>query len=98
MVQFCVLVKGPCRGKMCDFWARIKIRKRSLDDLVVGLLSSIAQCPDQEEAEIDATMKDYWLQLGVKNRSRLCNEEPDLCEKMRRAEEIAARQLLVARH
>jgi hypothetical protein len=97
MVYFCVMVKGPCRGKLCDFWARIKIRKSSLDDLVKGLTNSIAQCADRQEIELKDAFNNYWFLLGIRSRSKLCKEEPDLCEKMRVAEERASRGLVVAR-
>ncbi|MBN2229394.1 MAG: hypothetical protein JW779_07340 [Candidatus Thorarchaeota archaeon] len=86
MVQYCVMVKGPCRGKMCDFWARIKIRKASIEELVVGIRESIAQCNSTQSMILNDALREYWTRMGIRNFERLCEEEPDLCAKMIDAE------------
>jgi len=88
-MAFCVMVKGPCRGKMCDFWARVKIRKSTLDGLVIGIQESMVKCHNEKALSFDEAARDYWDKLGVRNIRRLREEEPDLYEKMKRAEAIA---------
>ena len=89
MVQYCPMVKGSCRGKSCDFWARIKIRKLSLDDLVLNIRESLVECKAEDSMSIDEAIRDYWFQIGIKNMDRVCEEEPDLCTKMMDAEVLA---------
>jgi hypothetical protein len=80
------MVKGPCRGKGCDFWARIKIRKLSLDELVAQIRESLVECENESSMSKDEAIREYWTQIGIKNMDRLCKEEPDLCTKMMDAE------------
>lgn len=89
MVQYCPMVKGSCRGKSCDFWARIKIRKLTLDELVLNIKGSLAECKVENAISIDEAIQEFWVQLGIKNMDRLCKEEPDLCTKMMDAEVLA---------
>jgi len=91
MPLYCVLVKGTCRGKTCDFWARVKIRKLSIDELVVGLGESIAKCKSNKTMSIEEAIQQYWTNIGVRNMDKLCVEEPDLCTKMMDAEVLAQR-------
>lgn len=83
---------------MCDFWARIRIRKSTLERLVESLVESIAVCSNNDSIGIEEALEEYWLLMGVRNRNRLCEEEPDLCEKMQIAEQRAIAHLVVARH
>lgn len=89
MALYCVLVKGACKGKGCDFWARVKIRKLSLDELVIGIRESIVECTSKNSMSIEDAIHEYWFQIGVRNLDRLCVEEPDLCTKMMDAEVLA---------
>ncbi len=89
MALYCVMVKGACRGKGCDFWARVKIRKLSLDDLVKGIRESIVECKAKNSMPIENAIQEYWSQIGVRNMDKLCMEEPDLCTKMMDAEILA---------
>ena len=89
MAQFCPMVKGPCRGKACDFWARVKIRKLPLEDLVTGIKDTIDECNGKNSMSVDDAIREYWNQIGVRNMDRLCLEEPDLCTKMMDAEVMA---------
>jgi hypothetical protein len=89
MVQFCPMVKGPCRGNSCDFWARIKIRKLSLEELVTGIRESIVECEAKNAMSMNDAIREYWTQIGIKNMDRVCVEEPDLCTKMMDAEILA---------
>jgi len=88
MVQYCPMVKGFCRGKGCDFWARIKIRKLSLDELVVSIREYIVEFTGNPKSK-DEAIRDYWAQIGIRNMDRVCEEEPDLCTKMMDAEVLA---------
>lgn len=98
MPPYCVLVKGRCRGKKCDFWARIKIRKSTVKKLVDGLVESTAECQSDDGKSIGNVFDEYWSLLGIRDRELLCEEEPDLCEKMQRAEHLAESRVSVARH
>lgn len=86
MAQYCVMIKGPCRGKSCDFWARIKIRKLSMNELVNDIRECVAKCNNTKSANLDQVLREFWLQIGIVNFDRLCSEEPDLCAKMIDAE------------
>ena len=83
------MIKGLCRGKACDFWARIKIRKLSLDELVLSIKESIVECESENSMSKDEAIREYWKQIGIKNMDRVCEEEPDLCTKMMDAEVLA---------
>ena len=80
------MVKGPCRGKQCDFWARIKIRKRAVEELVREVYDSIIECEDSSVFDIRIALDQFWYKIGVRDRERLCYEEPDLCAKIKEVE------------
>ena len=86
MAAFCVMVKGPCRGKMCDFWARVRLRKLSIDELVRELQQSISSC-DDSGSTLDDAFSQYWTDFGFRDIRRLCEEDPDLCSMMKQAEQ-----------
>ena len=86
MAAFCVLVKGPCRGKMCDFWARVKLRKLSIDEIVQELQDFIIKCEDEVDSDLNDAFIQYWSDFGIKDFKLFCDEEPELCSKMRDAE------------
>jgi len=88
-MAFCVMVKGPCRGKMCDFWARVRIRKSTIEELVIGIRESVIKCHNENSLSFDEATREYWDNIGVRNMQRLREEEPDLYEKMKQAETIA---------
>ncbi|MHA1636369.1 MAG: hypothetical protein ACTSUZ_17610 [Candidatus Thorarchaeota archaeon] len=96
MVQYCPMVKGFCRGKSCDFWARIKIRKLSLDELVLSIRESLAEYKSGNPKSEDQVIREYWAQIGIKNMDRVCEEEPDLCTKMMDAEILAKKSVALA--
>ncbi len=73
---------------MCDFWARVKIRKSTLEELVIGIRESIVKCHSENSLSFDEATRSYWDRLGVRNIQRLREEEPDLYEKMKQAEAI----------
>jgi hypothetical protein len=89
MVQYCPMVKGLCRGNACDFWARVKIRKLSLDELVLSIKESLVECEAENSMSKDDAIREYWKQIGIMNMDLVCEEEPDLCTKMMDAEVLA---------
>lgn len=89
MASFCVMVKGPCRGKKCDFWARVRIRKTSIEELAAGIKDCIIECQGEDSLELADALHKYWSLIGVQDLKKLCEEEPDLCGKMTKAEILA---------
>lgn len=86
-MAYCVMVQGPCRGNMCDFWARVKLKKRTIDEVAQDMYLSIRECDNPKHAKLDAAIIEYWTAFGVKNIVRLCEEEPELCSKIRQVED-----------
>ncbi len=84
---WCVIVKGPCRGKNCDYWTRVRIKKMSIDQIVDEIRGSLAECHDGCCQSIEDALKQYWTTAGIKDMERLCQEEPDLCAKIRQIED-----------
>ncbi len=80
------MVKGPCRGKLCDFWARIRIRKKTVENLVKDIKNTIIECDKGSNASTRDLLGTYWDEMGVRDMERLCEEEPDLCEKIMEVE------------
>ena len=85
-MAYCVMVKGFCRGKKCDFWGRVKIRKSSVEDLAAGIRSVVVKCQEEDSMTLEDALHEYWYTVGVRDMKRLCEEEPDLCAKMTKAE------------
>ena len=85
-MSFCVLVKGPCRGKYCDFWVRVKIRKRSVEELVRDIYDSIIECEDGSAFNVEVALDQFWYGIGIKDMEKLCSEDPDLCIKIKEVE------------
>ncbi len=85
-MAYCVMVKGFCRGKKCDFWGRVKIRKSSVEELVEGIRETIVRCQSDDSMTLENALHEYWYTIGVRDMKRLCEEEPDLCAKMTKAE------------
>ena len=83
------MVKGPCRGRLCDFWARVKIRKMPEESLVQELRASIVSCREEIGLERIEALQYFWAEFGVRNMDRLCQEEPELCKKIKRVEQLA---------
>ncbi|TFG10670.1 hypothetical protein EU538_01065 [Candidatus Thorarchaeota archaeon] len=84
------MVKGPCRGKRCDFWARIKLKKRSIDTLAEDLGEKIQTCDSDKGRRLEEAFKAYWSQIGIRDMKRLSQEEPDLYSKIREVEDTVA--------
>lgn len=87
MAAFCVMVKGPCRGKMCDFWARVRLRKLHIGELVQDIRNSISICEEDLGSTLDEAFSQYWIDFGIKDFRRFCEEDPDLCSKLKHVEE-----------
>ncbi len=83
------MVKGPCRGKKCDFWARVRLKKKSVCTAAEELEEAIKICNARDGKTLDDAIRTYWSQVGIRDMNRLCEEEPELCSKIRRIEEIA---------
>ncbi|MHA2117685.1 MAG: hypothetical protein ACW98J_02085 [Candidatus Thorarchaeota archaeon] len=77
------MVQGPCRGNMCDFWARVKLRKRTTNEITQEMYLNIRECDNPGHTKLDDAIIEYWTAFGVKNIERLCEEDPDLCIKMK---------------
>jgi len=85
-MAWCVLVKGPCRGTVCDFWARVRIRKTDPDRLLEEMRDRIAVSLDNGQ-NIEDAIQGFWKLSGLRDLRSLCIEEPDLCTKIRTLEE-----------
>ncbi len=83
------MVKGPCRGKKCDFWARVRIRKASIEELAAGIKDCIIKFQGEDPLDLADVLYEYWSLIGVRDLKKLCDEEPDLCAKMTEAEILA---------
>ncbi|MHA1963986.1 MAG: hypothetical protein ACXACG_12795 [Candidatus Thorarchaeota archaeon] len=94
MAAFCVMVKGPCRGKMCDFWAGVRLRKLHIDELVQDLRINISSCEEDTSSSLDDAFSRYWTNFGFKDLRRFCEEDPELCSKMKQAEERVRKIIL----
>jgi hypothetical protein len=79
---------------MCDFWARVKLRKKPIDELVQDALENINDCDGQNATALDDAIEKYWSIFGVRSMSRLCKEEPDLCDKMKLVEQQVRSRLV----
>ena len=85
-MAFCVMVKGPCRGSKCDFWARIKIKKLTIRQVADHMVKTISECEGGSGIDLGEAIKQYWIEIGVTDMQVLCDEEPDLCSKMKLVE------------
>ncbi len=88
MGYYCTMIHGPCRGKQCDFWARTKIKKASIEDLVSGFKDSVKEC--EAGVPLNKALDQFWAGFGIKSKTNLCREEPALCEKMQEVERRVA--------
>ena len=90
---YCVMVKGKCRGSNCDFWARIRVRKKSDSELISDIMMKIKRCKEGNHQDLDSAFEEFWKEIGIKNMKHLCREEPELCDKIRRIELAVANQI-----
>jgi hypothetical protein len=86
------MVKGKCKGKKCDFWARVKLRKSDLDDMVRTIVSSLVECRDNGKSLEDA-LYTFWNEFGIKDMATMFEEEPDLKTKVTLIENRVQQQL-----
>ena len=93
MATFCVMVKGPCRGKMCDFWARVRLRKSNIERLTQELREGISICREKNGTDLDYAFVNYWTDFGIKDIQRFKDEEPELSIKMKQVENQVRRLL-----
>ena len=84
MGYYCTMVHGPCRHGNCDFWARQKLKKATIEDLISGFSTRVKECDDG--VSLNQALEKYWIDFGIKNRTLLCREEPVLCDKMQEVE------------
>ncbi|MFW9846824.1 MAG: hypothetical protein ACFFD6_08760 [Candidatus Thorarchaeota archaeon] len=68
---------------MCDFWARVKLKKWSLERVTQDMFLSIGECDNPGHTDLEDAIIEYWTSFGVKSIERLCEEDPDLCLKMK---------------
>ena len=73
---------------MCDFWARVKIRKQSVEELVEHARDAIIPCKTSDLETVREALDEYWKNIGVMDIDRLRDEEPDLFDKMRDVEKV----------
>ena len=73
---------------MCDFWGRIKIRKRYISDLVKELRELIMYNRDENHISKAESILHYWTSIGIRDLDRLSKEEPDLYAKIKKVEEL----------
>ncbi|MHA1955917.1 MAG: hypothetical protein ACW968_03225 [Candidatus Thorarchaeota archaeon] len=71
---------------MCDFWARVRIRKRTVETLTTEMKESISECNENGAISLEEAIQEFWKALGVTNMNRLCNEDPDLYAKIEQVE------------
>jgi hypothetical protein len=84
---------------MCDFWARVKLRKRTTYEVAQDMYLSIQKCDNPGHTKLDDAIIKYWASFGVKNIGRLCEEEPELCSKIVAVEqEVRSRLSLTDSH
>jgi hypothetical protein len=77
---------------MCDFWARIKIQKKSIEEMADDIRESIVECGDENVKTTTEVIQAYWSVLGVRDMHRLCEEESDLYEKIKQVENLTLEQ------
>lgn len=79
---------------MCDFWARVRIRKLDENRLILDLREGISSCKEGRVEDLESAFAQHWIDLGVRDIRRLCEEEPDLCSKIRHVEERVRHMVL----
>ncbi len=79
---------------MCDFWAGVRLRKLHIDELVQDLRISISNCEENIGSDLDYVFSQYWTDFGIKDLRRFCEEDPELCFKMKQTEERVRKLIL----
>ena len=91
-MSYCVMVKGKCKGKKCDFWARVKLRKSEIDDMVRRIVSSLVECRDNGKS-LEEALSTFWNEFGIRDMDSMCEEEPELKAKITQIENRVHQQL-----
>jgi len=81
LTHWCTMVHGPCRGKACDFWARVKLKQATTDELLEQISQAIGRNTGGQDAT-DSIIDRYWRRFGLSSLERLHMEEPELFEKV----------------
>jgi len=77
---------------MCDFWARVKIQKKSVEEMADDIRESITKSDEGIIKTITEVIQAYWSALGVRDMNRLCEEESNLYEKIKQVEDLVLEQ------
>ncbi len=87
--NYCPLVRGQCRGtKLCDFWARVKLEKKSVEEIVEGIRKDIADNGGNTGRPLRKDIDRYWILFGIKSMDLLSEEKPALYAKIKQAEAL----------
>ncbi len=81
-MNWCVLTHGPCRGKMCDFWARVRLNKMSIDEIQAAVESWLEMHSKDHCEDLDAMFEQCWSALGLRDLNRLQREDATLFSKI----------------
>ncbi|TXT53840.1 MAG: hypothetical protein BAJATHORv1_110032 [Candidatus Thorarchaeota archaeon] len=84
---WCNMVRGPCKGNKCDFWARAKLKKMTVEDIVQRIQDSVAECDSSNGKELEDAIEDFWTAFGIKDMDVLREEDMSLFSKIQEAEE-----------
>ncbi|MHA1881602.1 MAG: hypothetical protein ACTSUO_00965 [Candidatus Thorarchaeota archaeon] len=85
--NYCPLTRGICRGtKMCDFWARVKLEKKSVDEIVEDLREGVKKHGGNNGRTIREAIDRHWLLFGIKSMESISKEKPALFAKIQQAE------------
>jgi hypothetical protein len=77
---------------MCDFWARIKIQKKSIEEMADDIRERIAKSEEGNIETVTEVIQAYWFVLGIRDMNKLCEEESTLYEKIKQVENLALEQ------
>ena len=85
--NYCPLVRGQCRGtKLCDFWARVKLEKKSVEQLVEGINKDFVENGENNGRPLRKDVDRYWRLFGIKSMDVLSEEKPHLYAKIKQVE------------
>ena len=85
--NYCPLTRGICRGtKMCDFWARVKLDKKSVDEIVKDLREGVEKHGGNNGRTVREAIDRHWLLSGIKSMELISKEKPALFAKIQLAE------------
>ena len=87
-MSWCVIVKGPCRGRKCDYWERVRLRKTPIHELADTMTQFLERRREEPDCTFDELTLQFWREFGIKDLDLLCREDYELCRKMKRVEEM----------